>query len=99
MSCLFSPGGITKVFYPRNHPKIPGFKLHATVTNRLSFFRLDFLHPKIADLPAAFPALVPPSSFSRVKVDSMLWHWRFGHLGMDATRAALLKDYVKGVSF
>ena len=100
MSCLFSPGGITKVFYPRNHLKLPGFTFTATVTNRLSFLRLDFISPKVDVLPAAFPALVPsPSSFPRVKVDSMLWHRRFGHLGMDATRAALLKDYVKGVSF
>jgi gag-pre-integrase-like protein len=27
----------------------------------------------------------------------MLWHRRFGHIGMDATRAALTKDYVTGI--
>ena len=61
-------------------------------------------------LPAAFPAqaLVPlsapaqapvpsPYSFPHVWLDSMLWHQCFGHIGMDATRSTLLKDYVKGV--
>jgi hypothetical protein len=53
MSCLFSPGGITKVFYPRNHPKLPGFTFSATVTNRLSFLRLDFLSPVTPLVPTA----------------------------------------------
>ena len=29
----------------------------------------------------------------------MLWHRQFGHLGMEATRAALMKNYVTGVHF
>ena len=27
----------------------------------------------------------------------MLWHRRFGHIGMEATRATLTKNYVTGV--
>ncbi|KAF8170586.1 hypothetical protein BJ912DRAFT_828202, partial [Pholiota molesta] len=27
------------------------------------------------------------------------WHWRLGHIGQDATRAVLTKDYVTGVKF
>ena len=42
-------------------------------------------------------ALSSSLSFPRVKLDSMLWHRRFGHVGMDATRAALMKDYVTSV--
>ena len=105
MSCLFSPGGITKVFYPDNHPKLPGFSFSATVVNRLSFLNLTFLPPVSLTTPAAMPAqAIPPQapstpSFSRVKADSVLWHRRFGHIGMEATRAALTKDYVKGVHF
>ena len=100
MSCLFSPGGITTVSYPRTHATLPGFAFSATVSNRLSFLRLDFISPALPVLPSALPAVAQPaSSFPHVKVDSMLWHRRFGHLGMDATRAALLKNYVKGVSF
>ena len=109
MSCLFSPGGITKVFYPRNHLKLPGFTFSATVTNRLSFLKLDFLSPPSSDVSTAFPALILPSSgtspasadttFSRIRQDSVLWHRRFGHIGMDATKAALTKNYVKGVLF
>jgi hypothetical protein len=37
MSCLFSPGGITKVFFPDNDPLLPGLMFSATVTNHLSF--------------------------------------------------------------
>ena len=70
MSCLFSPGGITTVFYSCDHATLPGFSFSATVSNRLSFFRLDFLPP----VATAFPALAPTSSFPRLKVDSMLWH-------------------------
>ena len=57
------------------------------------------------DLPVAFPAQarilpsldVPVLSFPHLKQDSLLWHWQFGHIGMEATQAALKKDYVKGV--
>ena len=115
MSCLFSPGGLTKVFFPANHPKFPGLAFSATVTNRLSFLQLDFI-PPVSSAPLAFPAQVssqvtaaslssvsssppvpPLPSFPRLKLDSMLWHRRFGHVGMDATRAVLTKDYATGV--
>ena len=107
MFCLFSPGGITKVFFPKDHPVIPSFVFTATVSNRLSFLKLDFVRPPIPDAPSptAFPARADPSadpsnlSFSRVKLDSMLWHRRFGHIGMEATRAALTKNYVTGIHF
>jgi hypothetical protein len=114
MSCLFSPGGITKVSYPSDHHKFPGFAFSATVSNRLSFLKLDFISPDtpeplacpatvvpshpLVPIPSGLPAVASPShSFPRIKLDSMLWHRRFGHIGMDATRAALTKDYVTGV--
>ena len=117
MSCLFSPGGITKVSYPEDHHKLPGFVFSATVKNRLSFLKLAFLPSGALPTASVFPAIavVPPEasvvssessvpapssspalSFPRVKLDSMLWHRRFGHIGMDATRAALTKNYVTG---
>ena len=105
MSCLFSPGGITAVLFPFDHPKFPEFVLSATVNNRLSFLDLKFVPPP-GILPTALPAMapalpspvLPPSySFPCVQLDSMLWHRCFCHVGMDATRVALLKDYVKGV--
>ena len=108
MSCLFSPGGITKVFFPDNHPKLPGLVFNANVTNRLSFLKLDFISPTSIVNPSAFPAqVVDPVvsstssdySFPRLKLDSMLWHRRFGHIGMEATRAALTKEYATGIQF
>jgi hypothetical protein len=56
MSCLFSPGGITKVFYPDHHPKLPGLTFSATVTNRLSFLLLDFIPP--SPMPSSVPQAV-----------------------------------------
>ena len=103
MSCLFSPGGITKVSYPKSHPTLPDFSFSATVVNRLSFLHLNFLSPQLPLVPTAMPARFIPStpaySFPRVKLDSMLWHRRFGHIGLEATKAALTKDYVKGIQF
>ena len=115
MSCLFSPGGITKVFFPDDHPKFSGVTFPAAVSNRLSFLRLAFISPATSSsVSLAMPARVLSSgvvsssldvsssssasaSFPRIKLDSMLWHRRFGHIGMDATRAALSKNYVTGV--
>ena len=106
MSCLFSPGGITKVFFSDRHPKFPGLTFSAMVTNCLSFLQLDFV-PPVPSSPFAFPAqapsqvsalsspvvsapaLPPASSFPHLKLDLMLWHHRFGHIGMDSTQAAL----------
>ena len=85
--------GITNISFPPDHPTLPAFSLSATVHNRLSFIKLDFVLPPVS--PAALPAL----TFPRLKLDSTLWHRRFGHIGMDATKAALTKDYVKGVTF
>jgi Reverse transcriptase (RNA-dependent DNA polymerase)/GAG-pre-integrase domain len=106
LTCLFSPGGITKIFYPEDHPRLPGFFISATVVNRLSFLNLTFLPPSDSSLaPTALPAMVilssplPIYSFPRVKQDSILWHCRFGHIGMDATKATLTKNYVKGINF
>jgi hypothetical protein len=114
MCCLFSPGGLTKVFFPEDHPRFPGLTFAATVSTRLSFLRLTFLPPAgaVSD-PLAMPAQVLPRnsvlssttvssspaslSFPRIKLDSMLWHRHFGHLGMDATRAALSKNYATGL--
>jgi hypothetical protein len=111
MFCLFSPGGITKIFFPKTHPTLPNFVFAAKVSNRLSFLRLDFVTPtasvSVTSTPMAFPASAQAApveplvsvdySFPRLKLDSMLWHRRFGHLGMEATRAALTKNYVTGV--
>ena len=58
MSCLFSPGGITAVSFPFDHPKFPEFILSATINNRLSFLDLKFVSsPGI--LPTVLPAMAP----------------------------------------
>ena len=111
MFCLFSPGGLTKIYFPETHATLPGFVFNATVSNRLSFLNLAFIPCPITasasvaassfptkDVTPSASAEDPPAlSFPRVRRDSMLWHRRFGHIGMDATRAALTKNYVTGI--
>jgi hypothetical protein len=99
MSCLFSPGGITKLSYPDDHPRLPKFSLSATVINCLSFLKLSFVPPDLPLVPMAMPAAVsiPAYTFPCLKLDSVLWHRRFGHIGLEATKAALTKNYVTGV--
>jgi hypothetical protein len=60
--------------------------------------------PSTVAFPARTDALSDPLaasslSFPCLRVDSMLWHRHFGHIGMDATRVALTKNYVTGVQF
>ena len=64
MSCLFSPGGITKIFYPDDHPRLPGFSFSASVMNRLSFLNLVFIPPAVSLVSTALPLSVsaPPRS-------------------------------------
>jgi hypothetical protein len=62
MSCLFSSGGLTKVFYPQNHATLPGFAFSVIVMNRLSFLKLVFLPPVDSVLPKYTPFEQPSSS-------------------------------------
>ena len=66
MSCLFSPGGITKVFFPDDHPTFSGLTFSATVTSRLSFLQLNFLTPEPASSSLAFPAFAEPPEISSI---------------------------------
>ena len=59
-NCLFSPGGVTNLFYPDSHPRLPGLSIPTTVLNRLSFFKLDFLSPVLSPPSVAFPVGVAP---------------------------------------
>ena len=94
-----------KIFFPANHALFPGLTFLATVTSRLSFLKQSkaFLSPTPPSVSLALLAAVPlssmssSSSFPHLKLDSMLWHCHFGHIGMDMTRAALTKDFVTDV--
>ena len=73
MSCIFSPGGITKVFFPNDHPKLPGLVFHTNIMNhfKLSFLVLVFVPPvSIAPYPSAFPAPSHSISLSTIPADS-----------------------------
>ena len=88
-------GAPTILSYPPSDPILPGFSLSAEVIRRLSFLNLDFVYPSTSSPPSAFPAL----TFPKTKYTSTLWHRRFGHLGMDATREALTKHYAVGIQY
>jgi hypothetical protein len=92
----FNPGTSTELSLPPDDLDLPGFTFHATVIRRLSLLHCDFILPDDDLLkPMAFSTL----SFPNVVPSPSLWHCRFGHLGKDATRAALTQDYVRGAVF
>jgi hypothetical protein len=93
LTVTFVPGGNTSISYSKSDPVLPGFTFMATVVSRLSFLRLDFVLPSVSS--CAFPAF----TFPKLKLSSTLWHRRFGHLGMDATKETLLKEYATGINF
>jgi hypothetical protein len=62
MSCLFSAVGITKVFFPSDHPKLPGLVFHPNLTSHLSFLTLVFIPPASIPNPSVFPAPSCPIS-------------------------------------
>ena len=88
-------GAPTTLSYPLTDPMLPGFSMSADVIRRLSFLKLDFIYPSMTSSPSVFQAL----TFPKTKYTSSLWHRRFGHLGMDATREALTKDYAVGIQY
>lgn len=94
----------TSIFFPNSSPELCGLSLSATVHKRLSFLHCDFVLPPSPhnDAPLSFPAIVTDintTTFPRVEVTPELWHRRFGHLGLDATRAVLTKNYATGVAY
>ena len=98
MTVTFNPlGAPTILSYPSTDSVLPNFSMTAEVIHRLSFLKLDFVSPSTLQSPlsTAFPAL----TFPKTKYTSTLWHRRFGHLGMDATREALTKDYAVGIQY
>jgi hypothetical protein len=52
MSCLFSPAGITKVFFHTDHPKLPGLVFHPNVTTLLTHSIHSDLFEKYTTPPA-----------------------------------------------
>ena len=92
VTVTFNPEAPTMLSYPLSDPELPGFSFTATVFQRLSFLSLEFTVP---NMPVAFPAI----SFPKAVHSSNLWHRRFGHLGMDATKEALTKQYATGIQF
>ncbi|RDB14617.1 Retrovirus-related Pol polyprotein from transposon TNT 1-94 [Hypsizygus marmoreus] len=105
---------ITSVLFPKSMPALVGSAFTATVHHRLSFLNCDFVEPPL-DLPPlpinagpvaiAMPATTlplnrsPSTSFPHVTLTPELWHRRFGHVGIDATRAVLTKQYATGIQY
>ena len=86
----------TVIHFPSNHPTLAGLSFTAAVVRRLSFLHCDFVPP---DLPISDGTEVAFPTFPVVEKKPALWHCRFGHLGVDATRALLTKDYVTGIEW
>ncbi|RDB27573.1 Retrovirus-related Pol polyprotein from transposon TNT 1-94 [Hypsizygus marmoreus] len=103
---------ITSVLFPKSIPSLEGSAFMAAVHHRLSFLYCDFILPptdpppsSVNAGPIATPAVTlpldrsPPTSFAHVPLSPELWHRRFGHIGIDATRAVLTKPYATGIQY
>ena len=86
----------TVIHFPSNHPTLAGLSFTAAVVCRLSFLHCDFVPP---DLPIYDGTEVAFPTFPVVEKTPALWHHRFGHLGVDATHALLMKDYTTGIEW
>lgn len=94
----------TTIHFPDASKDLRGKSLSAMVHKRLSFLHCDFVPPPTphVDTPLSFPAIASntkATTFPRVEATPELWHRRFGHLGRDATRAVLTKNYATGVAY
>ena len=80
--------------FPSNHPVLSRHTIDAIVFRRLSFLQCDFLpfEPSLLDgSELAFP------TFAKVELTPALWHHCLGHIGADAMRAVLTKNYAEGI--
>jgi hypothetical protein len=93
--CLVFDYDKTTIHFPSDSP-LAGMSFDALFYRRLSFLSCDFILPNPVTTPSTDLAL---PVFPRVELTPDLWHRRFGHLGRDATRAVLTKNYVTGVEF
>ena len=96
LSITFCPDASTRISYSMSEPDLPGFSFYASVHRRLSLLQLDFLIPDASPCP---PSSFATITFTKMTYSSSLWHRRFSHLGMDATREALTKEYATGIQF
>jgi len=94
--CVHFNEDVTIIHFPSDHPTLAGLSFTATVVHRLSFLHCDFISP---DLPVSDGTEVVFPTFPVVEKTPTLWHHRFGHLSIDATRALLMKDYATGIDW
>ena len=83
----------TTIAFPNTHPTLAGLLFEAEVIRCLSLLYLNFIPATMSTPTIAFTMFqVPVNSFE-------LWHCRFGHLGQDATRAMLTKNYATSITY
>ena len=92
MSVVFSFQKTT-IAFPSSHPQLGGLSFDAQVIRRLSLLHLNYIH---ANTPNPTIAL---ASFPVASNTFELWYRRFGHLGQEATRDMLTKDYATGIVY
>jgi hypothetical protein len=83
----------TTIMLPSSHTQLSRLSFDAEVICQLSLLNLDYV-PATAITPAIALTLFPivHNSFK-------LWHHCFGHLGQEATRDMLNKNYTMGITY
>jgi hypothetical protein len=89
MSVVFSFNKTTISFLDDHH-HLSGLSFDAHVTRRLSLLDLDFIQP--STLPVALHI------FPQTQLSPEVWHRRFGHLGHEASRNVINRNYATGIT-
>jgi len=100
MHLLFS-FGVTTIFFPKNSP-MHGMSFTADVIHHLSFLCCAFILPTLSCLPSKIPSPsqhIALPTFAQVDPTPELWHHRFGHVSIDATKPLLTKNYATSIVF
>ena len=88
----------TTIAFPSSHPQLGGLSFDAEVIRRLSLLHLNYIPAAILTPTISAPTIVF-ASFQVVPNSFELWHRHFGHLGQQATRDMLSKDYATGITY
>jgi hypothetical protein len=91
----------TVIRFPSTHTTFPGMEIIASFHHCLSFLNTEYVVPNwTPSIPAVpVPSALIAQTFKYPALMQQLWHRCLGHIGQDATRAVLTKDYVTGVKF
>ena len=88
---------VATLSFPSTHPTLPGFEMCATRDKHLYWLNLDFVKPMLPLIPEETSMMAYPAFHMQVNF-FVNPRRRLGHLGHEATRLMLSKNFTTGIS-